>query len=86
MALAGVVQAGVNLTAAEKSLDAQEMWLSTPSARSNKRTGRKTKLEEEAAIMEMIMESKNQMVENVLKMMNASFGVNQKLLAAGMAR
>ena len=85
MALAGVVQAGANLTAAEKSLDAQEMALD--SKRSQQQADRaQDQLEEEAAIMEMIMESKNQMVENVLKMMNASFGVNQKILAAGMAR
>jgi len=85
MALAGCLQAGANLTAAEKSLDAQEMALD--SKRSQQQADRaQDQLEEEAAIMEMIMESKNQMVESVLKMMNASFGVNQKILAAGMAR
>lgn len=85
MALTGCLQAAANLNAQQKSLDAQDMALD--SKRSQQQADRaQDQLEEEAAIMEMIMESKNQMVESVLKMMNASFGVNQKIIAAGMAR
>ncbi len=85
MALTGCLQAAANLNAQQKSLDAQDMALD--SKRSQQQADRaQDQLEDEAAIMEMIMESKNQMVESVLKMMNASFGVNQKIIAAGMAR
>ena len=43
-------------------------------------------LEDENAIIEMLVESKNKTVDNVIKMMNAAFGTSQKIMAAGMAK
>ena len=43
-------------------------------------------LEEQGNIIKMIMESKNQMVDAVIKMLNAMFATQNKIMSAGMAR
>jgi nitrogenase molybdenum-iron protein alpha/beta subunit len=80
-----VTQAGANLTAAEKAADAQQMDVDAKRLRLMAEMFQE-QLEEENAIIEMIVESKNKAVENVIKMMNAAFGTSQKIMAAGMAK
>jgi hypothetical protein len=43
-------------------------------------------IEEEAEMIKVIIESKNKMVESVMRMLNAMFGASQKLMSAGMAK
>ena len=80
-----VTQAGANLTAAEKSADAQLAGLDAKRMRMMAEMFQE-QLEDENAIIEMLVESKNKTVENVIKMMNAAFGTSQKIMAAGMAK
>jgi len=43
-------------------------------------------VDQQAVIIRAIMESKNQMVDNVIKMLNAMMATQTKIMAAGMAR
>lgn len=78
-------EAGVNHEAATKSANAKE---AQNEADRHKLLAEmmQQQIEEEAAIMKMIMESKNQTVDAVLKMMNAMFATKNKIMSVGMTR
>ena len=80
-----VTTAGANFEATRRSTDAQ---LADNDAKRFRLLGEmfQDQLEEENQIIQMLMESKNKTVDAVIKMMNASFGTSQKIMAAGMAR
>lgn len=80
-----VSQACANQASADASLDAQEAQNGAERAK-HWAEKHQAVIEEEAAIMKLIMEAKNQMVDAVIKMLNAAFGTQQKVMAAGMVR
>jgi hypothetical protein len=79
-----IMQAGANKESADKTLDAQQAENGAERAR-NHAEKHQAVVEEEAAIMKLIMESKNQVVDAVMKMMNAMFATQQKVMASGKA-
>ncbi len=80
-----VVSAGAQAKTAEKTADANEASNDSDRSRLQAEQAQHA-LEEQAAVISLIMESKNAMVDAVLKMMNASFATNNKVMSAGMAR
>ncbi len=85
IAVLQIVAAGAQAKSAEKSSDANEASNDSDRSRLQAEQAQHA-LEEQAAVISLIMESKNAMVDAVLKMMNASFATNNKVMSAGMAR
>lgn len=80
-----IVAAGANYEAAQKSADASEAMNGVERSRLQAEKEQRV-IEEEAAIMKVIMESKNQVIEAVIKMLNAMFAAKTKVMSAGMTR
>jgi hypothetical protein len=81
----GSVQGGANLKASQMASDAQQ--LDVAGRRSSLRAEKmQEQIQEEAEIINMIIESKNKAVEAVIKMSQAAHGSNLKVQSAGMAK
>ena len=75
----------VNGKSAEMTADARQQQLMAERMRHMAELFQ-SQLEEEGEIIEMLMTSKNQALDAVLRMLNANFASNQKIMMAGMAR
>jgi|MDSW01.1.fsa_nt_gb hypothetical protein len=82
----GQVASGfANAKAADMSADARQQQLLAERMRLMAEMFQE-QLEEEGKMIEALMESKNQAVDAIIKMLNSNFMSHQKILAAGMAR
>ncbi len=82
---ATVVEADANKNASTASCDAAAAGLMGQQAQLMAEKFQE-QLKDEGEIMQTIMESKNKVVDAILRMMNAMFGSAQKLMSAGMAK
>ena len=82
----GQVASGfANAKAADMSADARQEQLLAERMRLMAEMFQE-QLEEEGKMIEALMESKNQAVDAIIKMLNSNFMSHQKIMAAGMAR
>ena len=79
------VSAGANYKAADKMLDAKEAQLGVTKARFRADQAQE-RVQDEAEIINTIMESKNQTIDAVMQMTNATWASRQQLMAASIAK
>lgn len=82
---AQVSNAAVQTKSNSKNIEAQEKAIEAKRQRALAEMFQ-NQISEENEVMKMIMESKNSLVDAILKMMNAMFATRQKLMSAGIAR
>lgn len=76
----GAVSAGINLSATQQSLEAQTVDVMASRMRQFAELNQ-AGVEEEAKVIELILESKNKAVQAVMKMINANHGTQLKLIS-----